>query len=127
MEHENLFFQWKCEVKDWGSNVIGLHLFYDFTDDTISGLSSTFAVTANQSQYYETTLNPKADKIIFNNTWLHNHQIRLDFDKTMKDLILDSQVLMFYSGNSSTATSAKSLAEYFDITLSKDAYNLFET
>ena len=34
---------------------------------------------------------------------------------------------MFYSGNDQKATEANSLAEYFDITLSKDSYNLFET
>lgn len=71
MEHENLFFQWKCELKDWGNNILGLHLYYDFNDTPISGLSSTYAVTSNQTQHYKTVTNPKANLIIFNNTWLH--------------------------------------------------------
>lgn len=48
MEHEDLFFQWKCEVKDWGDGKrLGLHLFYDFTDEPISGLSSTEVVKSS--------------------------------------------------------------------------------
>jgi hypothetical protein len=47
MENENLFFQWKCEVTDWGNDMVGLHLYYDSNENVISGLSDTNAVTSN--------------------------------------------------------------------------------